>query len=205
MRTFQNQGMPNMSLRFILHAAMPALLVVLAAPDPSEAQQPPRDPHAAGAHGTHAGHDNTYADLVDREIRALSNEEVAALLAGEGMGFALAAELNGVPGPLHVLELRAELELTPETEEAISRLFNEMRGRTSELGAQVVELERTLDRRFAHRHIDAEVIRDLTGRIAALRGEIRAVHLEAHLDVDALLSDEQRARYLRLRGYTDGG
>ncbi len=70
------------------------------------------------------------------------------------------------------------------------------------MGAEVVELERTLDRRFRHRHIDAAVIRDLTQRIALLRGEIRAIHLEAHLAVDPLLTATQREAYLRLRGYS---
>jgi uncharacterized small protein (DUF1192 family) len=71
------------------------------------------------------------------------------------------------------------------------------------MGAEVVELERTLDRRFQHRHIDAcRSIRDLTQRIALLRGEIRAIHLEAHLAVDPLLTETQREAYLRLRGYS---
>lgn len=149
----------------------------------------------------HDGHDTPYAGLHDREIKALSQEEVVGLTQGEGMGFALAAELNGIPGPLHVLDLREELELTREQVEGVRRLFQVMRERTAELGAQVVELERTLDRRFRHRHADGQAIRGLTRRIALLRGEIRAIHLEAHLEVDPLLTQPQRAAYLRLRGY----
>jgi len=157
-----------------------------------------------GAAGDHADHANPYAAFGDREIKALANEEIAALLAGEGMGMALAAELNGIPGPLHLLELKEELALAPELVEAVEAIFHRMRAETSALGAEVVELERTLDRRFAHRHIDAEVIGDLTGQIGALQGRIRAIHLASHLEVDALLSDEVRARYLELRGYGDG-
>jgi hypothetical protein len=37
---------------------------------------------------------------------------LAALLKGEGMGMAKAAELNGYPGPTHVLTLAKELALT---------------------------------------------------------------------------------------------
>lgn len=160
---------------------------------------------AQAGHGAHAGADSAAhagdAALADREIKALSAEEMAALLAGEGMGFALAAELNGVPGPLHLLELRSELELTPEQVEAITAHFHRMREETSALGARVVELERTLDRRFAHRHIDAQVVGELTAEIARLRGEIRAIHLVTHLEVDPLLTDAQREGYQRLRGY----
>jgi hypothetical protein len=155
------------------------------------------DPHAGhGAHGAEG-----YTSLVDRRIKALSNEEVDGLLKGEGMGLALSAELNGVPGPLHLLELADALELDAEQLDAIRRIFEEMRSETSRLGEALVELEATLDRRFVHRHIDPEVIRDLTSKIAGLNGEIRAVHLIAHLEVDPLLSDQQRARYQVLRGY----
>ena len=38
-------------------------------------------------------------------IKALSDHEVSALLDGHGSGFAKAAELNGYPGPTHVLDL----------------------------------------------------------------------------------------------------
>jgi hypothetical protein len=54
-----------------------------------------------------------YADQQHRIIKALSEEEIAALLKGEGLGMAKAAELNGYPGPLHVLTLARELELSP--------------------------------------------------------------------------------------------
>jgi hypothetical protein len=45
-----------------------------------------------------------YAGQAGREIKALSREEVEGLLAGQGMGYAKAAELNRYPGPAHVLE-----------------------------------------------------------------------------------------------------
>src|SRR5689334_17464381 len=52
-----------------------------------------------------------YAGQQTRTIKALSPADVAALLKGEGMGMAKAAELNGYPGPLHVLTLSQELKL----------------------------------------------------------------------------------------------
>jgi hypothetical protein len=48
---------------------------------------------------------NPYADQQTRSIKSLSEEDIAALLNGEGMGMAKAAELNGYPGPKHVLTL----------------------------------------------------------------------------------------------------
>jgi hypothetical protein len=55
-----------------------------------------------------------YVGQESREIKALSPQEISDYLSGKGMGLAKAAELNGYPGPAHVIELAAELELTPE-------------------------------------------------------------------------------------------
>ena len=49
--------------------------------------------------------DAPYAGQQARAIKSLSDEDIAALLKGEGMGMAAAAELNGYPGPAHVLQL----------------------------------------------------------------------------------------------------
>ena len=43
------------------------------------------------------------------EVNALSPDEVQQYLAGAGMGYAKAAELNHFPGPMHVLELADKL------------------------------------------------------------------------------------------------
>lgn len=175
-----------------------ACLIVLGLPTIAFAQT---------GHDHHAGHGAPaaagYTSLGDREIKALSDEELEGLLQGEGLGFALTAELNGIPGPLHILELAEPLGLTTEQREAVQRIFSGMREETRRLGAELVEVERMLDRRFAHRHIDADVVRELTGQIGELRGKIRAVHLIAHLDVDPLLTEEQRTAYRVLRGYED--
>src|ERR1700757_2891750 len=61
-----------------------------------------------------AQHMQPYAGQQKREIKALSEEDVAGYLGGAGMGYAKAAELNGYPGPMHVLELGDRLELTDE-------------------------------------------------------------------------------------------
>ncbi len=43
-----------------------------------------------------------YAGMQARPIKALSAEQIADLKAGRGLSLALAAELNGYPGPRHV-------------------------------------------------------------------------------------------------------
>ena len=50
-----------------------------------------------------------YAGMQTRPIKALSEQQVADLKAGRGMGLALPAELNGYPAPIHVLELSDQL------------------------------------------------------------------------------------------------
>lgn len=152
----------------------------------------------------HSGHDqhaSPYADLTDRAIKALSAEQVEGLETGQGIGFALAAELNGVPGPLHSLEMAEGLGLDAEQIRAVEAVQARMRAAAVELGTQIVALEAELDRRFAHGHIDAATVGDLTGRIAELTGRLRAVHLVAHLETAELLSVEQVAAYARMRGY----
>ena len=91
-------------------------------------------------HAQHPGHGASpmpYAGMQDREIKALSAEERGALLEGQGMGLALAAELNGYPGPVHVLELADALQLTGEQRHATHQLMQAHKAEARELGAQV--------------------------------------------------------------------
>ena len=159
-------------------------------------------PLAAQAGHDHDRHVSPYAgEMEARAIKALAEEEVRGLLAGEGMGFALAAELNGLPGPRHVLEMAEGLELTPEQREAVEAVRARMAEAARALGARVVEEERHLDRMFARGHATADAVRERTARIGRLRGELRAAHLVAHLETVAILDPVQVEGYNRLRGY----
>jgi Spy/CpxP family protein refolding chaperone len=134
----------------------------------------------------------------------LTAAERADLAAGRGMGQALAAEANGVPGPLHVLELADALELSPGQRQRPHTLFAPMRAEARPLGAAILDREQELDRRFAAGKIDEATLQALTGEIAGLRGELRAVHLQAHLRQQQILEPAQLERYLRLRQHADG-
>lgn len=157
------------------------------------------------AAGTAIGQErpSPYADETDREIKALGPEEVAGLLDGAGLGFAKAAELNGVPGPRHVLELATELALGDDQRARVQVVYDRMHDRAVELGGLVVDLERELDRAFADRPLDSGEIERLAREIGELRGRLRATHLLAHLETAKLLSPEQIARYGHLRGYSE--
>lgn len=158
-------------------------------------------------HASHAAHmasASAYAGEEMRAIKALSPSEISGLLEGAGMGFAMAAELNGYPGPGHVLELADALQLSEaqlgETREVHRRMQDEARA----LGAALVSAEAELDREFHERTITSERLSAAMGEIAELRGQVRESHLRAHLEQTAILSEAQIAEYDVLRGYAGG-
>ena len=144
-----------------------------------------------------------YAGMQARTIKALSQEQVSDLSAGRGMGLALAAELNGYPGPAHVLELADKLELSPDQRSRIETLFNSMKAEAQPLGAKLIEGESDLDRLFASRSITPESLKASTAAIAVTQGALRETHLKYHLSTAAMLTPEQMHRYAELRGYGD--
>lgn len=145
-----------------------------------------------------------YAGAQDRTIKALSSEDVKGYLSGQGMGFAMAAELNSYPGPRHVLELADDLNLTEEQHAQTQAFFDEMQTEAIRLGEQLVAQEEALDALFSEKNADAEALRAVLQQIGALRADLRFVHLNAHLQVRALLNDQQVHHYDMLRGYNSG-
>lgn len=149
---------------------------------------------AQGGHSRYAGQEN-------REIKALSQEDVQGYLTGEGMGFAKAAELNHYPGPKHVLESARELCLEKEQKDQTKGAYDRMHKLAVSLGRKIVEKERFLDHLFASGKIGAEELQKLTLEIGTLQGELRTVHLKAHLEMRQILTAHQVQRYDELRGY----
>src|SRR3954468_14522603 len=94
-----------------------------------------------------------YAGLQQRAVKALSNEQISDLRAGRGMGLALAAELNGYPGPLHVLELADQLRLTDGQRQRMRELTDQMKAEAVPVGEKLIERERMLDQAFAGQQI----------------------------------------------------
>src|SRR6187549_1634291 len=86
-----------------------------------------------------------YAGMQTRPIKALSEQQVADLGAGRGMGLALAAELNGFPGPSHVLELADALELSADQRTRVKALFDAMKAEAVPPGTRLIEQEADLD------------------------------------------------------------
>ena len=146
-----------------------------------------------------------YSGEESRSIKALSEADVKAYHEGTGMGMAKPAELNQYPGPRHVLENAEALKLNDVQQGAIEASFREMKTEAVALGQQIVEAEKRLDALFAERKASEASVSQLTRQIADLSGQLRAVHLRAHLAVREQLTPEQIEQYVTLRGYTHAG
>jgi Spy/CpxP family protein refolding chaperone len=167
-------------------AFVTAFLVLAVAAAPASAQHQP------------------YSGQQERELKALTAEQVKQYQAGAGMGYAKAAELNHFPGPMHALELADQLKLTTEQRAAIQRLMDRHKDEAKALGAELVSAERELEQLFHGRKVDEAVLARAVRTTAAVEGEYRLSHLETHRRMRGLLTDDQVRRYDELRGYLSG-
>ena len=134
-------------------------------------------------------------------IKALSAEDVDELLRGGGWGLAKAAELNGMPGPTHVLDMAAELGLSAEQIERTRRIRDAMRLDAKGIGERFVAKEAELETRFRVGDIAEAELTTRVSEIEALRAKLRTAHLVAHIEVARVLSAKQIERYGTLRAY----
>jgi hypothetical protein len=143
----------------------------------------------------------SYAGLEARSIKALSEQQVADLRAGRGMGLALAAELNGYPGPAHVLELAEPLGLSDEQRAKVQALFAAMKAEAVPIGEKLIAQEVELDRQFADKTMTPAGLEASTDAIGSTNAALRRAHLKYHLSTLELLTSAQAQRYGELRGY----
>lgn len=142
-----------------------------------------------------------YGGMQHRQIKALSDEQLGDLRAGRGMGLALSAELNGYPGPLHVIQLANELGLTPDQRARMQRLYRKMKNDAIRVGAQLIAREATLDQLFADRKVTTASLTNATAKIGQTQAQLRAAHLRFHILTVAVLTPQQVDLYSQLRGY----
>jgi Spy/CpxP family protein refolding chaperone len=146
-----------------------------------------------------------YAGQQARAVTSLSAEDVAELMAGRGWGLAKPAEVNGYPGPRHVLDLARELALDDRQTAAVEAIFGKMQTTARETGRAYVAAEHALDAAFRSGRVDAALLADRLAAAGRLRDRLREIHLAAHLETASLLSEHQRRLYQELRGYDSGG
>jgi hypothetical protein len=142
-----------------------------------------------------------YAAHTGREIKALSSSDINSLKNGAGMSYALAAELNQYPGPMHVLELAKGIDLSAEQVRATEQLLLSHKAEARVLGIELIEAERQLNELFVTKQATDATVRQQTEKVALVQAKLRASHLVTHVKQTALLSEEQVARYQSLRGY----
>jgi Spy/CpxP family protein refolding chaperone len=145
-----------------------------------------------------------YAGRVDDPIAGLTAEQVDDLRNARGMGYALAAELNGYPGPRHVLDLADDLGLDASQRERVQSLFDGMRAEAIPAGERVIAAHAALDALFAAGNATREAVDGLSQELGDAEADLRAIHLARHLDTLEVLTSHQVQQYQVLRGYADG-
>jgi hypothetical protein len=167
------------------------------------------------AHAQHAGQDHKhqgqqqqgqpYAGQESRSVTTLSAADIAELERGGGWGLAKPAELNGFPGPAHVLELAEKLELTPLQRQRVEKIFKRMQQRAKSIGVRYIAAEAALDEAFrSGKAARSGALQTRLRDAERLRAELRRAHLQAHVETTPLLSEAQIKKYAELRGYAGG-
>ncbi len=154
---------------------------------------------AQHAHGA----DTPYAGLQNRAIKSLSDQDIEELLRGGGWGLALPAELNGMPGPAHLLKLKDKIGLSEDQARGIQSPFDQMKQAAIPVGERLIAAEAAIEARFASGQVDEASLRRLLAEAEAARTELRFIHLSQHHKTVPLLRPEQIQRDQVLRGYAD--
>lgn len=142
-----------------------------------------------------------YAGEETRDIKSLSKEDIRQLKTGSGWGLAKAAELNGFPGPSHVLTMKEDLKLNESQQLAMDTLYLTMKAQAIEKGGDLIELEKELDLLFQKGLVSLDSLLSLLSKIGEARTELRFVHLASHLRTMTILSEKQVQKYNKLQGY----
>jgi hypothetical protein len=159
--------------------------------------------YTSGDDNSHNAPISKYAGEENQAIKSLSPADIDELRRGGGWGLAKAAELNGVPGPTHLIELKDKIPLSGEQVTAVTKVFNAMNAQARSQGEILIGLESELETHFRNRTITDELLRKYLHAIGQARTELRYIHLSAHLETPGILTERQIARYNALRGYGD--
>jgi Spy/CpxP family protein refolding chaperone len=150
----------------------------------------PDHSHQAGAPGGSAGH---------QRAQSCAEEFESVVREGRGFGLAFAADQNGYPGPMHVLELKDRLALTPGQQSSMQALMEGMFAQARPASARLLEAEARLRALFAEGRADEAAVRAAVVEVEKRRAEVRTVHLLTHLRTRDLLTEQQRAAYQAAR------
>jgi len=152
---------------------------------------------------SYASEKSQYMGQEHRQIKSLSASDINSLSNGKGWGLAKSAELNGIPGPSHLLELQDEIPLRPKQIKEINVLYTNMKNLAIPAGLTLIELERDLEIAFQTQNIDEQSLLSKLSNISDITRDLRYIHLSTHLATPSILDKEQIIRYNSLRGYTN--
>lgn len=150
---------------------------------------------------------SSYSRQEISDIKSLSDNDVQSLQNGTGEAFggiAKLAELNGYPGPRHVLDIAQELQLTDRQRMEIELIYQNMSNNAKRIGSAIIVIEQDMDEAFANKTITEENLIALLDKSANLYGQLRFVHLSAHFDTAQIMTTEQIQMYNEMRGYDEG-
>jgi Spy/CpxP family protein refolding chaperone len=146
------------------------------------------------------GHQHGAGDpQAHRRVEACQREFDEVVADGRGFGLAFAADQNGYPGPLHVLELKDHLRLSPDQESRMRALFEAMLTEARPRAARLAAAEARLRRVFADGVADDATVRSAVTEAEAARADVRLAHLLTHLRTRDILTTAQRQTYHQLR------
>lgn len=161
-------------------------LIVTAGPTGTRAQ------HGAMEHGAGGVPHHQLAE-------SCATEGDRNIASGRGFGMAFAADQNGYPGPLHVLELKDRLKLTADQEAKVQAMLAAMFAESKPKSARLLEAEAKLRQLFASGHADEGAVRAAATEVERARTDVRLVHLLSHVRTREVLTDEQRRLYHEAR------
>ena len=121
-------------------------------------------------------------------LSALSKEDLKGLRRGHGTPFgdmAKAAELNGFPGPRHVLDLKRN-GLTSKQVSEIEEIYRKMNLLYIKVGAELVA-KAFMDREFKEKRVNSKSLKKMIQSSAVKYSELRYIQLVAHLETAKIL------------------
>ena len=155
----------------------------------------------AAGQGNHAQM-SPYAGQQARSITSLSADDQKALAQGQGWGLAKPAELNGVPGPAHLLELADKIGLSQAQIAELRKLFDDMKRQAQVLGHEYMAAEQSLDDYFKSGALSDQQLRAKVDQAAKALANLRFLHLSYHHKTLDVVTPAQVKQYNDLRGYS---
>src|SRR5881296_4317579 len=121
----------------------------------------------------HAAHQHTPGAPSEGHLKAQAclDEFDAVVRDGRGFGLAFAADQHGYPGPMHVLELKDRLGLTPEQEARVRALMHAMFAESRPKSARLLDAEARLRALFTSDRADESSVRAATAEVEHARAE----------------------------------